>query len=127
MSAAAIVLVEPDVLARYALAQYLRECGYVVLETAETQEAAILLDRFGDRVLAVLIDVQSSGAMDAFALTRWLRREHPSVQVLLAGNLAATAERAEGLCEHGPTLTKPYDHAQILARIRGLAARRDRT
>jgi len=109
---------------RHPLAEYLRQCGFRVLEAASTDEARQVLEEGKLRVDIVLADADASG--DAFALSSWIRRSHSEVQVILAGSHARAAESAGELCEEGPRLAKPYDHQLLLDEIRRLLAARER-
>lgn len=124
----AIMIVEADILVRHPLAEYLRECGFRVVEAANTNEARLLLGEGGIAVDAILADVQSPGASDPdFAFATWVRSCHPGVDLLLAGTVGRAVEKAGDLCEDGPAPTKPYDHALVGERIsRLLAARASR-
>lgn len=119
---------ESDIVVRHPLAEYLRECGYTVLEAATTDEAHELFssDRQGPPIEAVLLDLTSPGEEQAFALSRWLRENHSSIEVILAGTVEAATQKAGDLCSEGPPISKPYDHQIVLDRIRRLLAARER-
>lgn len=118
-----ILVVEGEIFARVVLAQYLRECGYKVLEAANAQEAMSLLERREIQVDVVLIDIEIAGSIDGFSLAKWLRAKHPAVDVLLTGSIERAADAAAELCEEAP-MPKPY-HPQLAAeRIRHLTALR---
>ena len=51
--------------------------------------------------------------MDGFGLAQWVRRERPWLKVILTSGAARTAKEAGDLCEQGPVLAKPYDHAEL--------------
>ena len=125
MSEACILIVEDDGLIRVPLAEYLRECGYQILEAVSASEARQLIASGEWRVDIVLAD---AGPPDesGFSLSAWIRREHPAVSVILVGTLAKAAEKAGELCDEGPALSRPYDHRTVLDRIRRLLAARDR-
>ena len=125
MSEPCILIVESDGLIRAPLAQYLRECGYQVLEAVNADEARQVLMSGEWRIDLVLAGVHSSGA-SGFSLAAWIRRSYPSVAVILAGSVAGAAEKAGDLCDEGPKQSKPYDHRGVLYRIRRLLAARDR-
>jgi CheY-like chemotaxis protein len=112
-----ILVVEDDVLIRISLAEYLRDCGFAVLEAASGDEAIEILQARGHDIDLVFSDVQMPGATDGFALARWIRSNLPGVRVLLTSGVAHSAEKAEGLCLDGPMVSKPYDHAKLLADI----------
>jgi len=46
--------------------------------------------------------------------------------VILAGSPERATEQAGALCDDGPAVAKPYDHARVLERIRRLLASRAR-
>ncbi|MEJ1935150.1 response regulator, partial [Nostoc sp. NIES-2111] len=107
---ATILLVDGEVLVRHALAQYLRECGYRVVEAATSDEALTFLEDRSVPIDAVLADAQCPGTLDGFSLARHIRESGAGVQVLLAGSPARAANEAARLCEEGPELARPYDH-----------------
>jgi DNA-binding response OmpR family regulator len=113
------------VLVRHALADYLRECGYRVLEAASTTEARVLIGERSSDIHIVLVEADAEGE-SGFALAAWLRRNHAGIDVILSGSVAALAEQAGDLCEDGPRVQKPYDHQLLLKQIRRLQAARDR-
>jgi DNA-binding response OmpR family regulator len=117
-----IVLVEASALMRMAVAAYLRECGYQVIETAGPAEARRLLQS-GALAEAALIDVDADGKTDGFGLAQWIRLQRPDVKVLLTSGVQRTAQTAGDLCEEGPHLAQPYDHRSLESQIRRLLAR----
>jgi DNA-binding response OmpR family regulator len=125
MSDSCILIVEEDLLVRTPLAEYLRECGYLVLEASSTGDARILLEDGSRRVDIVLAEVKS-GEPSGFALASWVRTHVPNTQVVLAGTIATATEKARDLCQEGPALSKPYDHRLVLDHIQRLLAARDR-
>jgi DNA-binding response OmpR family regulator len=56
MSDPCILIVEEDLLVRTALAEYLRECGYLVLEASNAGDARSLLEDGSRRVDIVLAE-----------------------------------------------------------------------
>jgi DNA-binding NtrC family response regulator len=115
-----LLIVEADILIRHPLAEYLRECGYRVFEAIDADEARQIIESDGETEI-VLADADMAGG---FAFAAWLRREHPKIKVVLAGNVVVAAEKAGDLCEDGPNLAKPYDHKMVLDYIRRLLALR---
>src|SRR5260221_10389098 len=97
-----ILMAEPDSLVRQAIAEYLRNCGYRVLEAASTDEALQILNEGKVIVDIVLADANASGELNGFGLARWIRQHRPAIKVLLAGTIAAEANEAAELCEEGP-------------------------
>ena len=117
-----LLIVESDILIRHPLAEYLRECGYVVFEATNGEEARRIVES-ENGIDVVLADADAPDA-SGFGFASWLRREHPKIKVVMAGNVAVAAEKAGDLCEEGPNLAKPYDHQMVLNYIRRLLATR---
>jgi DNA-binding response OmpR family regulator len=121
-----LIVVEPDVVVRQPLAEYLRECGYKVIEAINTNEAVRILEQQDKPVEVVLADVNSPGEMSGFGLAQWIREKGLAADVILAGTVHTAAAKAADLCEQGPLLSKPYDHALLLDRIKNARAARER-
>jgi DNA-binding NtrC family response regulator len=114
------IVVESEVLIRHALAEYLRHCGYRVIEAASTQEAMTLLNNATVSVDVVFSAVEIEGPVDGFGLSKWVRENRPGVQVILSGSVVKAAHAAGDLCEEGPHLTKPYEPQQVVEWIKKL-------
>jgi DNA-binding response OmpR family regulator len=114
-----LLVVEGDVLIRMPLAEYLRECGYRVLEAANVAEAKIIMGA-GIEVGLAFADVAQPDGENGFAFAQWIRRHHSTTDVLLTSHVADAAEKATDLCENGPMVTKPYNHESVLRRIQAL-------
>jgi DNA-binding NtrC family response regulator len=118
-----ILLVEDDILIRMSIAQYLRDCGYKVIEAANANEAmAVLLheETFIDVVFSA-VDMRSF--MDGFGTSKWLRERRPGLEVILAATVPRAVAAANKLCDDGP-LSKPYEPEAVHDRIRRLLASR---
>jgi DNA-binding response OmpR family regulator len=121
VTATHILIVDADILVRTPLADYLRECGYQVIEAASVVEAQTLLQEKSALIDIVLADM-GAGDQSGFALATWVRRHFTDIRVVLAGSVTASVEKAAGLCEEGPALSKPYDHRLVLEHIQRLRA-----
>ncbi len=121
-----ILVVDADVLVRHVLADYLRTCGYRVIEAASCDEAQSILEVGELAVDVVLADAQAPGRMSGFAFARWLRETRTGIDVILAGAPAQAAEEAANLCEEGPHLARPYEPQSVVDRIKRLRAARAR-
>ncbi|TDR41754.1 response regulator receiver domain-containing protein [Tahibacter aquaticus] len=117
-----ILLVDAEILARTPIAAYLRECGYLVIEAATTDEAWTLLERRQPLVDIVFCALDTPGARDGFALAKAVRSRWPDIHVVLAGTLQKAAEVATELCDDGPHLRKPYDSQLLVNWIKRLRA-----
>jgi DNA-binding response OmpR family regulator len=80
-----ILIVDGDVLVRHAIADYLRDCGYIVIEAASTDEAKIVLNDANLGLDAVLADAETTGSINAFQLRTWAAEHRRNVQIVLAG------------------------------------------
>lgn len=120
-----ILLVEADILARHPLAEYLRDCGYIVIEAVNPDEAQVLVSSGGSGFDAALIDAASVGE-GGFKLVQWIRHNYPMVAISITGNIAKITDEARKLCDNGPELPKPRDHAAVLNHIKLLLAARER-
>ena len=115
-----VLIVENEVLVRTAIAQYLRHCGYQVVEVALAEEAIIVLTRMNVVVDIVFSSVELPGDMDGFGLAQWVRTNRVGIHIVLTGNLVKAAHAAGDLCEEGPHLKKPYEPQQVVEWIKRL-------
>lgn len=120
-----VLIVEADILVRHPLAEYLRECGYRVLEARDAAEARPLVEALSASIDIILADAAGSGK-GGFELAAWARRLYPDIEMILAGGVAKAVEKAGDICDEGPTLSKPYEHQLVLDRIRRAMAARAR-
>jgi CheY-like chemotaxis protein len=122
-----VLVVDDEVVARMVISDYLRECGYRVVEAADTNEALAILKHAESRVSVILCGISQADAAGNFALAQWVRHKEPGANIILAGGHARKAEAAAELCESGPLLKKPYESHLVLDRIRQLLALRAST
>jgi CheY-like chemotaxis protein len=111
-----ILIVEDEVLTRIAAAEYLRDCGFNVIEAGNAEEARSVVSSraFIDLVFT---DIQMPGDMDGRALAGWLTRQLPDLPVIL------TSARLEGdSSSRGQRrfVRKPYRLGDIEKQIREL-------
>jgi CheY-like chemotaxis protein len=125
-SAETVLVVEDEVLIRLSIAEYLRDCGYRVLEAGSAEEATTILQKSDLQLDVVLSGIKMPGRMNGFALAQRARELRPGLKVILAGTAERAAHEAADLCEDGPMLMKPYDPQIVLDHIKRLLAARDR-
>src|SRR5882724_10559614 len=118
-----ILVVEDDVLIRMPIAEYLRDCGYRVIEAVSADEAMTVLMHKETVVDIVFSDIEMPGATDGFGLARWIREHRAGLDVLLAGTVPRAVENAKQLCEQG-SVPKPYDSKIVHDHIKRLLAAR---
>lgn len=118
-----VLVVEDDILIRMPIAQYLRDCGYRVIEAADADEAMAVLLHEETRVDVVFSDIEMPGSVDGFGLAKWIRKHRPGLDVILAGTVPRAVNAAHELCEAG-SLPKPYERHAVQDQIRRLLATR---
>jgi len=121
-SAKTVMLVEPEVLVRMVIAEYLRDCGYRVIEGVSAQDVWTVLES-DHRVDVILAEVRLAGGADGFSLASRIRQTHPSIDVILSSGVAGASQGSHELCQDGP-IKKPYEPKDVEARIRILLERR---
>ena len=118
-----IVVADDDAANRTLVAIILRRAGYRVIEAADGVGALAAIDAAGLDAAApdlFLLDVRMPRA-DGLAVTRRLRADPATATtpIILLTGLDDTADKVAGL-DAGATdfITKPYDTAEFLARVR---------
>ena len=124
--APSVLIVDGDIISRHAIADYLRHCGYAVVEAATIDEALKALGEPSLGVDVILCDVEAVGSQSAFELSTWVRTNRPELEVRLAGTIQGVADTAAELCESGPHLAGPYEPQAVIGYIKQLRATRDR-
>ena len=121
-----ILVIDGDIISRHAIADYLRHCGYAVVEAATTDEAMTALAEAALGIDVILCDIAAIGERSGFELAQWVRDNRPELEVRLAGTLDGAAKTAADLCETGPHLRRPYEPTAVVDYVRQLRAARDR-
>lgn len=119
LNAPTVLVVEDEVLVRMPIAEYLRDCGYNVLEAGSAGEAIHLVGA-NEPVDIVFSDVRMPGDMDGFGLARWIRDHRPDLPVLLTSGYSAARDAESAQVK---LIEKPYSQAQVLNRIEALIRR----
>jgi CheY-like chemotaxis protein len=115
-----VLIVEDEVLSRLATAEYLRECGFHVIEAASGVEAQQLV-LAGLRVDLVFSDITMPGGVDGIDLALWLMVQCESTKVILTSGLPDALAKAQSACNQVLAFVpKPYVHADVAKRIREL-------
>jgi CheY-like chemotaxis protein len=101
------ILVLDDVLVRMPVVQFLRDCGYCVVEPANTDEAIVILLKTNVPVDVVLSEIDIPGSLNGFGFAQWARSARPELKIVLAGTPERTVQNVAEPCEVGPTLKRP--------------------
>jgi response regulator RpfG family c-di-GMP phosphodiesterase len=126
ISPSSILIVDGEIVARHAIADYLRHCGYSVIEAANIEEAFLALGEPTLTIDVVLCEVTAVGPQKCFELANWVRAYRPELEVRLVGGVETAAETAAQLCEVGPHLKRPYEPSAVVDYIKQLRASRTR-
>ena len=115
-----VLIVEDEVLSRLAMAEYLRECGFHVIEAASGVEAQQLV-LAGLKVDLVFSDITMPGGVDGIDLALWLMVQCDSAKVILTSGLPDALVKAKSACNQVLAFVpKPYNQADVVKRIREL-------
>lgn len=116
-----ILLVEDDVLVRFATAEILREAGFDVLEAVDSSEALALLTT-GHPLDLVITDIRMPGRMDGVQLASVIKNSRPSLPVALLSSHLEQPEHDADIF-----ISKPYDPDQLVEVVERLIGAEWRT
>jgi DNA-binding response OmpR family regulator len=117
-----IMVLEADVIVRTEVAEFLRECGYKVIEGITANDLWVIVDA-KVKLDIVFSEVNLPGETDGFTVARRIRQTYPEIDVILTSSVESAAEKVKDLCDEGP-LKKPYRAEEVAARIHLLLERR---
>ena len=103
---------------RMPIAEYLRDCGYNVLEAADAMEAIATM-RSEEAVSLVFSDIRMPGKMDGLQLAEWFHDHYPAVPVLLTSGYQG-GRRLPASTPVGRFIEKPYSQTFVERRIAAL-------
>lgn len=116
-----ILLVSGDGLERTALGDYLRGCGFPVIEAVDGDEAALALEH--KAIDIVVSDVQLRHHGSGHSLVAIAKRHYPGVKVVLVSNVEQAVTTAVDLCHEGPAEVLPYHPERLMRTIQELRRR----
>jgi CheY-like chemotaxis protein len=114
-----VLVVEDEMMVRMPIAEYLRDCGYNVVEAGDAQEAIAVADAEGP-VNLVFSDVRMPGSMDGYDLAEWFRSHHPGVPVLLTSGYSGGRSLSAASIPGVRFIEKPYSQIHVERRIAAL-------
>jgi DNA-binding response OmpR family regulator len=116
-----LLIVEDDDLLRDGLTDLFRQAGHTVDHCADGLSAQTLLSEHV--VDAVLLDL-GLPKLDGMALLQWLRQRFESLPVMILTARDGVDDRVEGLMAGADDyLTKPFNNAELSARMQALLRR----
>jgi CheY-like chemotaxis protein len=111
VNALVVLVVEDEFPTRCAIADYLREAGYVVVET-DSGEEAIALCKSDVSIDIVFTDINLSGSASGWDVAECFRMDRPDVPVLYTSGKRIDAQR----CVPGSVFVlKPYNSTDVLS------------
>ena len=116
---ATILVVEDEPIVRMNTAEYLAEAGFRVVEASDGAEAIEAL-KADDTISGVFSDLQMPGAVDGYAVRRWIQENRPRVAVLLTSGVSNVMTAAGHLSQPRWIVFKPYDLRDVERRLRAL-------
>jgi CheY-like chemotaxis protein len=114
-----VLVVEDEMMVRMPIAEYLRDCGYTVLEAADASEAIATIDAEGP-VSLVFSDIRMPGKMDGFGLAEWFQAHYPSVPILLTSGYNGGRDLPLDPVSRARFIKKPYSQMQVARQIAAL-------
>jgi CheY-like chemotaxis protein len=118
-SARTVLVVEDECMVRMPIVEYLRDCGFRVLEAADAPGAIAVLESDGC-VDLVFSDVRMPGPMDGRGLARWVREHRPAMPVLLTSGYNTHGDLGDGRADDLRVIGKPYSQRQVARRIEAI-------
>jgi DNA-binding NtrC family response regulator len=114
-----VLVVEDELMVRMPIAEYLRDCGYNVVEAGSASEAIAAVSTDGP-VSLVFSDVRMPGKMDGVGLAEWFQSHHPTVPVLLTSGYSGARTVTPPSMPRNRFIEKPYSQTQVARRIAAL-------
>jgi DNA-binding NtrC family response regulator len=117
-----VLVVDDEMLIRWALAEILRSAGFAVVQAATAQEALERLGGHAGRIAVALLDLRLPDSTD-FGLLRRIRALDPACKVILM-----TADGTPGILDEAigagafRALAKPFDMDVVAGIVRQAAA-----
>ena len=111
-----VLIVEDEVLLRWATVSVIDETGFSAFEAGSAVEAISILERQSE-VWAVVTDVQMPGSIDGLKLAHLISIRWPKVKIIVtSGQLRL---REDDLPAGGRYLHKPYELSQLIGILQG--------
>jgi DNA-binding response OmpR family regulator len=108
-----VLVVEDEGGVRLNTTLYLQDCGYEVLQAADSSQAIRLILSHPEIDL-VFADVKIPGAMDGVVLARWLAEHRSHIPVMLATGDESRVSAMRELCGD-KAFVKPYPLSGLVA------------
>jgi CheY-like chemotaxis protein len=112
-----IVLVEEEAVERQAIARYLQESGFAVVEAADSDAGMAILEERSD-VQGLVTDAHVPGKIDGFELAGVVRTQWPAIAVVM---ISGHSDASSGpVPEGGEFVAKPYLFSHLASALERL-------
>jgi two-component system, response regulator PdtaR len=115
----AVLVVDEEPVIRMVARDMVEDAGFAALEASNASEAIEVLKAHQD-ICILFTDVNMPGSMDGLDLARHVDRRWPGVRILVTTGRGEVA--AQDLPAGCSLIGKPYRLAQLVEKLRGLAA-----
>jgi DNA-binding NtrC family response regulator len=122
-----ILVVESEVLIRLVIADYLRKCGFRIVEAVNAAEAIHVLQSPHAEIDLVFSDLAMPGRLDGLGLEKWVRKHRPGLQIVLVSDDKKRSATAKKLCESEPFYANPFPVDTVVAEMRRLVKARKKS
>ena len=112
-----VLLVDDEAMIRIALAEYLEDCGFAVIQAGDSDEAISVLCQPSITVDLVFTDVRMPEQMDGIGLARWVFENKPNIPIIIASGQVAKDAAASDLCG-AESIGKPFGYQEATDKIR---------
>jgi CheY-like chemotaxis protein len=115
-----VLVVEDETLIRLDIVDQIESAGFEVLQASNADEAIAILE--GNlNIHIVFTDVDMPGSMDGIKLARFVRGRWPPIKIVVTSGHFKV--RDEDMPDGGLFFDKPYNPADVIQKLRELAAR----
>jgi two-component system, response regulator PdtaR len=109
-----ILTVEDDVFVGAQLEALLSDLGYIVISTANADEAIMVLESRND-ISVIVTDINMPGSMDGLKLAAAVRDRWPPIKIIVT--TGRKRPEADQMPSGSVFVPKPYDRAAIVSAI----------
>jgi DNA-binding response OmpR family regulator len=120
MRAQQILFVEDDLITSLSSCDFLRDRGFRVMEVADAQSAAEIVDQRG-YLSGLVCDIDLGPGADGFQVARRTRLAYPGLPVVFVSAAAAARHPLEGV-DGSIFIPKPYHPRQIAEALSALSS-----
>ena len=115
----AVLVVEDEPILRMLAVDLVEETGFLAVEAPNADEAIAILEQRTD-IRIVFTDIDMPGSMNGLKLAAAIRGRWPPIKIIVTSGQCRPSEVE--IPAGGVFFPKPYDHRQVAAAMRRMAA-----